>query len=482
MIINSLLIKDGYFAKTYEFEKGFNLIHSAPNSVGKTTLLRSLIYAMGYPIPGTKKFPLTKPEFTLNFQLKRGETAQVVRKDREVTFNDEFFVVPAEQLSLQKNIFELNDEILLSNLLGAFYVDQEKGWTLLNRGKVIGNVRFNIYDFILSLTGKYSENLSRKLDSLNRAIAKYKNFQNIVEYQNSLNEEHNFVMDSSKVVLEKDKALLEYKKRSSEKEVSILKKCLKDQDNFVNFIDSLQLSIKLEDGRSQIITKENLIGVEENKSLIKARIELLADEICSYAQNLSKIDAEIEKTDSDLSLIEVETLESQYDRQISSLNMNQSAVKGALDSFEKQRKEVAEEMDALAKTDTSVIDRIHSIIYGYAQELDVADDYVSPSQDYIFTSDLKSLSGAIFHKIVFCFKLAYVRLVEEKCNCNLPIILDSPSGREVSEENVRKMMEILKRDFSNHQIIIASIHDFGYADKVIEIKETLMENAEMKGV
>ena len=481
MIINSLLIKDGYFEKKYEFEKGFNLIHSTPNSVGKTTLLRSLIYAMGYPIPGTKKFPLTKPEFTLNFQLESGETAQIVRKDREVSFNDDFFVVPAEQLSLQKSVFELNDEILLSNLLGVFYVDQEKGWTLLNRGKVIGNVRFNIYDFILSLTGKHSENLSRKLDSLNRAIAKYKNFQNIVEYQSTLNEEHNFVMDSSRVALEKDKTLLEYKKRASEKEVSILKRCLKDQNSFVNFIDSLQLSIKLEDGRSQIITKENLIGVEENKSLIKARIELLADEICSYTQNLSKIDAEIEKADSDLSLIEVETLESQYDRQISSLNMNQSAVKGALTSFEKQRKEVEEEMDVLAKTDTSVIDRIHTIIYGYAQELDVV-DYTSPSQDYIFTSDLKSLSGAIFHKIVFCFKLAYVRLVEEKCNCNLPIILDSPSGREVSEENVRKMMEILKRDFSNHQIIIASIHDFGYADKVIEIKETLMEDAEKKGV
>ena len=479
MIVNSLLIKDGYFEKKYEFDNGFNLIHSDPNSVGKTTLLRSLIYAMGYPIPGTKRFPLTKPEFTLNIQLKSGETAQVVRKDREVTFNDEFFVVPAEQLPLQKNVFELNDEILLSNLLGVFYVDQEKGWTLLNRGKVIGNVRFNIYDFILSLTGKYSENLSRKLDSLNRAIAKYKNFQNIAEYQNSLNEEHNFVMDTSKMVLEKDKALLEYRKRASEKELSILKKCLKDQNNFVNFIDSLQLSIKLEDGRSQIITKENLIGVEENKSLIRARIELLADEICSYTQNLFKIDAEIQKADSDLSLIEVETLESQYDRQISSLNMNQDAVKGALDSFEKQRKEVEEEMDALAKTDTSVIDRVHSIIYGYAQELDVDDDYVSPSQDYIFTSDLKSLSGAIFHKIVFCFKLAYVKLVEERCNCILPIILDSPSGREVSEENVRKMMEILKRDFSNHQIIIASIHDFGYANKVIEIKETLMEDSEI---
>ena len=61
----------------------------------------------------------------------------------------------------------------------------------------------------------------------------------------------------------------------------------------------------------------------------------------------------------------------------------------------------------------------------------------------------------------------------------LPIILDSPSGREVSEENVRKMMEILKRDFSNHLIIIASIHDFGYANKVIEIKETLMEDSEI---
>ena len=59
----------------------------------------------------------------------------------------------------------------------------------------------------------------------------------------------------------------------------------------------------------------------------------------------------------------------------------------------------------------------------------------------------------------------------------LPIILDSPKGKEVDEDNVNIMMNILKRDFSDHQIIIASIFEYSF-EKVnkIEIKEKLMED------
>jgi hypothetical protein len=40
----------------------------------------------------------------------------------------------------------------------------------------------------------------------------------------------------------------------------------------------------------------------------------------------------------------------------------------------------------------------------------------------------------------------------------LPLILDSPSGREVSMENIDEMMAILADDFTGHQIIVASIY------------------------
>jgi hypothetical protein len=118
---------------------------------------------------------------------------------------------------------------------------------------------------------------------------------------------------------------------------------------------------------------------------------------------------------------------------------------------------------------------MHSIISLYAKELGVDESYVSPSNDYIFTSDLQSLTGAIYHKIVFSFKLAYVKMVEMHANCNLPIILDSPSGREIDETNISEIIKILNRDFSNHQIIIASIFKYDIPDtNTIELKDKLL--------
>jgi hypothetical protein len=58
----------------------------------------------------------------------------------------------------------------------------------------------------------------------------------------------------------------------------------------------------------------------------------------------------------------------------------------------------------------------------------------------------------------------------------LPIILDSPSGKEVDQSNVKLMMDILKRDFADHQIVIASIFHYDFDNvNVIEIKERLIE-------
>ena len=40
--------------KTFAFTPGVNVVFSKKNSVGKTTLLRLLMYALGYPIPNTR--------------------------------------------------------------------------------------------------------------------------------------------------------------------------------------------------------------------------------------------------------------------------------------------------------------------------------------------------------------------------------------------------------------------------------------------
>ena len=73
------------------------------------------------------------------------------------------------------------------------------------------------------------------------------------------------------------------------------------------------------------------------------------------------------------------------------------------------------------------------------------------------------------------WNIAYIIEVQKKLNITLPIILDSPSGREVTKENVKSMIDILNRDFTDNQIIIASIFQYDIDNiNVIEIKERLI--------
>lgn len=100
----------------------------------------------------------------------------------------------------------------------------------------------------------------------------------------------------------------------------------------------------------------------------------------------------------------------------------------------------------------------------------------SIASSYLFTSNLKELSGAVLHKTVFAFRLAYIIEIQKKLGIKLPLILDSPSGKEVDPDNVQLMMNILKTEFSDNQIIIASIFKYDFASvNTIEIKNRLIE-------
>ena len=108
-------------------------------------------------------------------------------------------------------------------------------------------------------------------------------------------------------------------------------------------------------------------------------------------------------------------------------------------------------------------------------ELGIGSD-TSLAASYLFTSNLKELSGAVLHKTVFAFRLSYIIEIERTINIKLPIIMDSPSGKEVDQDNIKLMMEILKRDFADHQIIIASIFEYDFDPlNVIEIVNRLIE-------
>ena len=71
--------------------------------------------------------------------------------------------------------------------------------------------------------------------------------------------------------------------------------------------------------------------------------------------------------------------------------------------------------------------------------------------------------------------MGYIKEVEKNLGIKLPVILDSPSGKEVDQKNIELMMNILRKDFKDNQIIIASIYEYNF-DKLemIEIKDRLI--------
>ncbi len=85
------------------------------------------------------------------FQMKisKGEKIRnLYRKGNLFQIDDTEYDLPVEQNSAHTFLFGIYNAEILANLLGIIYFDQEKGWTLLNRGTIIGTNRFSIEFFL----------------------------------------------------------------------------------------------------------------------------------------------------------------------------------------------------------------------------------------------------------------------------------------------------------------------------------------------
>lgn len=191
MIYKSIRIKEGVFERTIDFSSGVNLVFSHKNSKGKTTLLRFLLYSLGYNIPNTRKIKFDRCEVETIIQCDNVGDIKLCRYNYnqiEVAINDELhiYILPDQLYDLHKIIFGTTNKDLLNNILGAIYVDQEKGWTLLNRGTAIGSIRFNIEELIRGLSGCDCSDLIKREAQLSRELSKYRQMSSIAKYRETV--------------------------------------------------------------------------------------------------------------------------------------------------------------------------------------------------------------------------------------------------------------------------------------------------------
>ena len=193
MIIKSIHLKEGLFERHIDFSETENLVFSERNTRGKTTLLRSLLYGLGYPIPNTRRLKFDRCEITVLIESDAVGSVTLFRNDTafiEVQLNrtgeKATYVLPDQQQELHSLLWGIKNPDVLNNLLGAFYVDQEKGWTLINRGVVIGSIHFNIEELIRGLSGTDCSELIAAEARVARDLGKYRQMFSVAQYRESL--------------------------------------------------------------------------------------------------------------------------------------------------------------------------------------------------------------------------------------------------------------------------------------------------------
>lgn len=464
--------------KVFSFGENVNIVYSTKNSVGKTTLLRLLMYALGYPIPNTRGIRFSDYETVLTVVGANNKTFVLTRNRDYIEILDseteKGYSLPVEQNELHSFLYGIANLEVVDNLLGAFYFDQEKGWTLLNRGKAIGNIHFSIESLLRGLSNRTNDELTQRLSVVKREIQKYKHMLDVAAYKSEINQlgETTFI-DSPAEDIENALEVLYCERKPIEEELSRIKSVIRKNTNFEKFITSFRLRVKAPSGEEVPVNKDTLIGYEDNVDLLVARQKVYFEQLTSIDRKISAFKTQQAK---ETTLIDVTTSLQQFDSEIARINVDAVATQKIVDKLEKERRTLEDRVIKSVKQDNPLIGELHQLISSYAVRLGLDEKYVSSRNDYIFTNDLKSLSGAIFHKVVFAFKISYVKLIQQHTGVCLPIILDSPSGREVSIENINEIMAILDEDFKDHQIIIASIYNsYAFSDKtIIELQDRLL--------
>ena len=480
MKIKSIYISQGLFCTERFFEPGFNLIYSEKNSTGKTTLMRCILYGLGYAVPGTKKFNIETcsikvviekdDETLLTLNRNTSDSIELIEGDTQYSY-----ALPVQVKELHKKIYGTDNEDIINNLLGAIYADQEKGWTLLNRGKAIAGVHFNIDELIRGLSGRDCADILLRKKKVEDNLKKYKQILNIAEYRESIasvgdpltrdsyNRERLLRLDQLRV--ESD---------AIKKEIKRLDENIKNNKKAIELIDDMKLVIRLDSGEEICVTRDMVVGATDSIDLLQAKKKLLIPRLERILKEIETLELEIKEEEQQLSLFPTESLADVFDRKMTDVDIRPVDVKRVIGDLEKERKALGDQISQFTNDSNDVTNSMIKTVQKYMGELGDS-EAEKMTWKYLFTSNLKELSGAVLHKTVFSFRLAYIIEIEKALGIKLPILLDSPKGKEVDDINIVKMMQILQRDFPDNQIIIASIYHYVPNEHVIEMKEQLLD-------
>ena len=474
MKIEYLKIFDDKKCYKYEFASK-SLIYSKDNSKGKTTLLRFILYALGYQIPATEGIG----DFErFNFEIKIINEKEIIiyRKANsvKVVIGDANYdyIVPSQENELFSLIFGIDNITVLNNLLAVYYIDQEKGWTLLNRGKIIGNNRFNIEEFIAGISGININNILYEKRVVNNEIKKYRYFKNVLDINSEVDDEVDdnvpkYESNSMDELISEQKELeLELKKTENDRKK--IEKILANNKSFADMIEDYGIMVSYK-GEEFCLTKDNLLDFKNNQDLLRIQANN-----CKVKENKikEKLGLILRTINEKNSLFSMDDILDNMEKVIDSTGVDITQIDKIIRQLTNKRNTINNQIKDKLVFNNNQLLRFYEIINDYSIELGISEFVSNKGPRFVLTNQLKGLSGRVLAQISYIFKLSYIKNIEEIFGITLPIIIDSPRTNELSEDSTNDMLKILKRDFSNHQIIVASI----YNNDIINFKEINLDN------
>ena len=364
---------------------------------------------------------------------------------------------------------------MLKNLLGAIYLDQDKGWTLLNRGIVIGSIHFNVRDLLIGLSMDQDSEIYRTLLKMDKMKKVKKESKTILDLKNyaEQREVENYINISREDELEKELKNLQMKRNMLSRKINNLNNQINTNNSILNYIDSLHLIIHY-NGEMVPVTKENMVTSNDNINFLIQQLAILKNDLMKINHSINSIKLELSQKTESLFKNKDDEIIDYIMNNFQNIHIKTEILESKISELESSIRAENININKMFMENNPLITKTTEWIQKFAEKLGVLE--IVQQNSYLFTRDLKSISGTIYYKVVFAFKMAYIKVIEEIIGEKLPIVLDSPSGREVTEENIDTVMDILKTNFVDNQIIIASIREYNLPNShEIRLINRLME-------
>jgi hypothetical protein len=432
-----------------------NVIYSANNSTGKTTLLRAVAYSLGFDIFGTRSINFPRLSFQTKIYNQTGEHC-LSRKGLLFYFDDQKFNLAIQRNDVLRLVFSLpnaKDE-LIDSLLGTFYFDQEYGWMMGDEGKVFSKVSFAQDDFLYGLSKddlspekkelKSKELLIEQLRSM-KALSPIKEAGAIAASPELFKPETDFD------VMEKRLQALNYDLRTLYREKGRLIETLKSNRELSYLVNNMKIVIKYK-GKFIPVDETNMLNFPLDQSVIKKTLQLKEQDIATKEKEKKGIE-------NSLSLLpneEIKKMVTGYNLLVEEASKNISTISGTLIETQKACKVIKNGIhNAIIVSSPSK--RLNELLFSKASSLGHLS--LLNKENPLIGYDKGRISGAMLHILSYIFKTSYVELVKEYTGIDLPLFVDSPNGRELDEHSIQVIMNDLSSLSKEHQIFVASIHD-----------------------